>query len=67
MSHRRKEAGERKNENEAPRDEEIGTDPHEDTRRNKNDPQRGEGMPETAWDYPSPSCSNVIHLGNSPS
>ena len=40
--------GEKKNEKEAPRDEETGTDPHEETERNENDPQRGEGMSETA-------------------
>ena len=59
-------AGARKNENEAPRDEETRTNHHEDTKRNDNDPQRGEGMSETTWDHLSPSCSNAIHLGNSP-
>ena len=40
--------GEKKNEKEAPRDEETGTDPHEETERNENDPHKGEGMSETA-------------------
>ena len=58
--------GEKKNENEAPGDEETRTNPHKETEKNENDPKIGEGMSETAWDHLSPSCSNGIHLNNSP-
>ena len=42
LPHRRRKAGVRKSENEAPRDEETGIDPHEGTEGTENDLQRDE-------------------------
>ena len=57
--------GEKKRER-SPRRRGDRDDPHEETERNENNPQRGEGLSETAWDHLSLSCSNGIHLNNSP-
>ena len=45
----------KRNGNEALGGKEIETDPHEGTEETENDPQKGEGTSETAWDHLSPS------------
>ena len=59
----RRKAGLTSNGSEALRDKEAERDPQGET---ENDPQRGEGALETAWDHLSPSYDNGIHLDGSP-
>ena len=56
-------AGLTRNGSEALGDKETERDPQEGT---KNDPQRGEGASETAWDHLIPSYDSSIHLDGSP-
>ena len=63
---KRRKAGARKSENEAPGDKETRIDPHERTERTENGLQRDEAMSGTAWAHLSPSCSSDIHPDNSP-
>ena len=59
----RRKAGLTSNGSEALRDKETKRDPQGET---ENDPRRGEGALEIAWDHLSPSYNSDIHLGGSP-
>ena len=63
---KRRKVGVTRNENKAPRGKKIETDPHEGTEETENNPQKGEGTSETAWDHLNLSCNNGIHLGSLP-
>ena len=66
LSRKKRKAGARKSENEAPGDEETEIDPHEGIERIENGLQRDEATSGTAWAHHSPSCSSDIHPDNSP-
>ena len=59
----RRKVGLTNNESEALRDKEAERDPQGEI---ENDPRRGEGESETAWDHLRPSYDSGIHLDGSP-
>ena len=63
---KRRKAGARKSENEAPGGEETGIDPHEGTGRIENDLPRDEATLGTVWAHLILIYSSDIHLDNSP-
>ena len=63
---KRKRVGATKNGNEAPGGRQTGTDPQGGAEKTDNGPRNDEGTSEITWDHLSLSCSNGIHLGNTP-